>query len=195
MARSNRLLAVGAVVTLLGAVLVLAVLMLQGDSSPQATQEPPPAPPTATSAALADGDTAAVVAAQLDLADDVEAVAVTVDFQGSVAGLPAPGDRVHVYGLPRPGEDGEAPVIERLLDDVEVLAVTGASHDSNSGSPTVVLAVPDGDVAEMLTAHGSQSVHLSLVEGGRGLDDGDADTTADDTDGDDSDDGSQAADG
>ncbi len=174
MTRSNRLLAVGAVVTLLGAVLVLAVLTLQSPADPVVSDAPSSSSEPTTTAGAEDGpasdDPAAATAtpSALRLPDGMEAVALTVDFEGSVAGLPEVGDRVHVYGVPSAGsvrsEDDGGTRISRLLEDVEVLAITGADHTTNGGNPTVVLGVDPGDVGATLSSHGTTTVHLTLVE-------------------------------
>lgn len=184
MVRSNRLLLVGVAVTLLGAALVLALLSVQRDRV---------AAPGDTPAAAADGrradrtgtdgtngtdgggvtDTAprVVVGTGDDgggftLPEGTSAVAVTVDFQRSVAGLPTAGDRVDVYGRGDAPADGTP--LEQLLGDVEVLTITGAAHESNSGAPTVVLAVPVDEVADLLGSHLTDPVYLTLR--GRGAD-------------------------
>lgn len=169
MPRSNRLLAVGGIVTVLGAGLVLAVLTVgQPSDAPPSAAAPASTPveaTTTTSAATVEGGAVPVA---LELPDGLEAVAFTVDFQGSVAGLPQIGDRVHVYGVPSPGAlRSDAPAatrIDRLLEDVEVLAITGADHTTNGGSPTVVLGIDGDQVPAALTAHGTQAVHLTLVD-------------------------------
>lgn len=173
MTRSNRLLAVGAVVTLLGAALVLAVITLQSPADPVVSDAPTPSDEPTTTARVEDGpasdDPAAATAtpSALRLPDGLEAVALTVDFEGSVAGLPEVGDRVHVYGVPSASSvrsDDGGTRISRLLEDVEVLAITGADHTTNGGNPTVVLGVDPGDVGATLSSHGTTTVHLTLVE-------------------------------
>jgi Flp pilus assembly protein CpaB len=187
-ARSNRLLAVGGVVTVVGAGLVLAVLTVgRGPSEPTAdagTAPPPAATVEANGAVTEPVAESGAVPVVLDLPDGLEAVALTVDFEGSVAGLPSVGDRVHVYGVPAPSalrsEDAPATRIARLLDDVEVLAITGADHATNGGNPTVVLGIDGDQVPAALTAHGTQSVHLTLVDlAAAGSADGDDDEAAD----------------
>lgn len=170
MTRSNRLLAVGAVVTLLGAALVLAVITLQRPADPVASETTATSESTTDTRAddVASRDDPAATPSALTVPDGLEAVALTVDFEGSVAGLPEVGDRVHVYGVPvasplGSGEDG-ATRIRRLLEDVEVLAVTGADHETNGGNPTVVLGVEPSDVGTALSSHGTAAVHLTLVD-------------------------------
>ena len=176
MTRSNRLLALGGIVTLLGAALVAAVLMLQRPADPVSAAPPSSgseATPASDSRVSADDEAATVPVAVAEVPDGLEAVALTVDFEGSVAGLPQVGDRVHVYGVPASGastSDDGGP-IARLLEDVEVLAVTGADHQTNGGNPTVVLGVEPSAVGATLSSHASGSVHLTLVDRAGGSDD------------------------
>lgn len=179
MARSNRLLLVGGVITLLGAALVLLVMLNQNPSSTE-----PTAAPDEPSTSSARSDEVATPAVQtddegqpiFDVPEGMEAVALTVDFQRSVAALPAVGDRVNVYGVfanhaPDVAEglpDGEGgtslPAVSRILADVQILAVTGAAHDSNGGAPTFVVALDPTDVEAALYVHTAESIYLSLVD-------------------------------
>lgn len=173
MARSNRLILVGGAVTLLGAALVLAVLFLQRPASSAVDAS------SADEAPVAEAPAARVVVAQdqaeaitsFEIPEGTSAVAFTVDFQRSVAGLPRSGDRVDVYG--RSGDDADGSALDVVLRDVEVLTVTGAAHESNGGSPTAVLAVPEDEVAAALGSHLTDAVYLTLRR-----DDGDPEGTS-----------------
>lgn len=160
MARSNRLLLVGAAVTVLGAALVLAVLFVQrpptSPASPSTASETPVEAVEAPRVVVAQEGGEAVTS--FEIPKGTSAVAFTVDFQRSVAGLPSAGDRVDVFG--RAGD--ETDTIEQVLEDVAVLTITGAAHESNGGSPTVVLAVPDDEVAGALGRHLTDPVYLTL---------------------------------
>lgn len=178
MARSNRLLLAGGIVTLLGALLVLVVTMGQGSPSadPTAAERGGDDPSVQTSQA----DEPATPAVQVDedgqpifdIPEGREALALTVDFERSVAGLPAVGDRVNVYGVFATHEadlvDG-LPAVRRVLADVSVLAVTGAAHDSNGGAPTFVLALAPDDVEAAIWTHTAESIYLSLVDDDTGF--------------------------
>lgn len=201
--RANRLLIVGIIVTVVGAGLVGLVLLVERPPVRADTQTETTPPEAEVVADAEDGQDDAVfdprepVLEHLGSTDDVEAVALTVDFESSVAGLPQVGDRVHVYGIPEPdenqggGTDGSAPAdevaddgtadegtagdeadsvplagsVERLLTDVLVLGITGAVHEGNSGTPTLIVAVPADQVAGALSAHRYESVHVTLVAG------------------------------
>ena len=186
--RSNRLLLAGGVISLLGAVLVLVVMMGQGGSSdaPTIAADDPAGAATADADGVVDDgastDEPAVPAVQtdasgqpvFDVPEGMEAVALTVDFQRSVAGLPAVGDRVNVYGVftnqaadpvaDLGGDGAQLPAVRRVLADVPILAVTGASHSSNGGAPTFVVALAPEDVEAALYVHTAESIYLTLVD-------------------------------
>jgi Flp pilus assembly protein CpaB len=158
-ARSNRLLVAGGIVTLLGAALVLAVLYLQRDATPVAAQEPPPAEEVQAAQQTAPPP--------FEIPEGLEAVAVTVDFERSVAALPQAGDRVNVYVVFRNVSTdavGTLPAVRRILADVPVLAITGASHSSNTGTPTVVLGLDPADVEAAIYLNVVEDVYFSLVQ-------------------------------
>lgn len=150
--------------TLLGAALVLAVLFLGRPADRVVAAEPAPeatADPVAASRVVVAAESGEE-ATSFEIPEGTSAVAFTVDFQRSVAGLPSAGDRVDVYG--RAGDhDGSA--LEAVLDDVEVLTITGAAHESNGGAPTVVLAVPEAEVGGALGHHLTDPVYLTLRRG------------------------------
>lgn len=170
MARSNRLLIAGGAVTLLGIGLALVVALGQGPApEPSEVASPPTATASGTSGATV---TPAVQIDEdgepiFDVPEGMEAVAVTLEFQRSVAGLVAPGDRVNVFGVFSSTEvditDG-VPAVRRILADVTVLSVTGAEHASNGGSPTVVLALEPDEVETVIWTQTAESLYLSLVD-------------------------------
>lgn len=193
MNRANRLLIVGIIVTLVGGGLVGLVLLVERPPVRAETQTEVP-PPVVEADVAADEqdefDPRIAVLEHLDDVDDVEVVALTVDFESSVAGLPQVGDRVNVYGVPEPddaadadatehaeeGTAGDVPIddeegnllagsMERLLTDVVVLGITGAVHEGNGGTPTLVIAVPSAQMPGALSAHRYESVHFTLVAG------------------------------
>lgn len=184
MTRSNRLLVLGGVVTLLGVTLAMLVV-LTGRPPAEASEAPRVAAEQVSGAvdteeapAAPGGGTASDVAAPFEIPEGLEAVALTVDFQRGVAGLVSAGDRVNVYGvfvsiepdvvadLDEHAGGARLPAVRRVLADVPVLAVTGASHESNGGTPTVVVGLEPSDVEAAVYTHTAESVYLSLVEPG-----------------------------
>lgn len=181
--RSNRLLIIGLIVFVLGAALVLVFTRSSGDDDA----------PTAGDAATAPADPSATVpAAQpaaateiriprpLALPEGLEALALTLDFPQSVAGLPGPGDRVNLFGVFQnntperfssasdPAQAQAAtpePAVKLLAANVEVLAATGAIAENAGGATTIVVAV-DADTAErLLYASAFERLHATLVRG------------------------------
>lgn len=166
------MIAVGAVVLLLGVILVL--LLLRGSVGGD-----DPAPPEAdrdaqgedpdTGERERDSDSSDLVADEerstarvplpLEVEDGMEAVTVRAAFVRGAAALPTAGDRVVLYRLEAPeNEDAEDEVTgaapdgdaQRLLEDVEVLGVIGPRPAANDGSLTFVLAVDEADVPGLL---------------------------------------------
>lgn len=172
MARSNRLLIAGGAVTLLGIGLALVVALGQGPSPDRSEVAAPPAAATA-SGTTSEASVTPVVATDedgepiFDVPEGMEAVAITLEFQRSIAGLVAPGDRVNVFGVFASTEveitDG-VPGVRRILADVPVLSVTGAEHASNGGAPTVVLALEPDEVETVIWTQTAESLYLSLVD-------------------------------
>lgn len=181
---SNRLLIIGLIVFVLGAALVL-VVTRSGDEEPA---------PAAQSQAQAAEATAPVPVAQpaaatevriprpLALPDGYEALALTLDFSEAVAGLPAPGDRVNLFGVfqnhtPRAleasaagqpvtdaaGSDVPEPAVKLLAANVEVLAATGAIAENAGGATTVVVAVDAASAEKLLYANAFEQLHATLV--------------------------------
>ncbi|MBE0487153.1 Flp pilus assembly protein CpaB [Marinobacter sp.] len=95
---------------------------------------------------------------QLTLQDGVRAMAFELTSLSSIGGLIQPGDHVDIYGTFR-GAGGTEAGTARLIQNVEVLAVRGAmeqgsdsSDDSQRRNQTMVLSVPQKDVARLVLA-------------------------------------------
>lgn len=125
----------------------------------------------------------------LEVREGFEAVAVKVPYERAVASLPFPGDQVRVYRLPTAedmdaanpvapaGADGApvapnaAPTIppinppaELVLESVDVLGVIGPAPASNADSAlTLVLEVPNADVARVMQLANDREVYVSLL--------------------------------
>ena len=178
---NTRLVAIGALVLLVGVILVL--LILRGTVGGDDPGAPEVVAADATEQTeqgddgpeLVSGDetTTARVDLPLDLADGQEAVTVRASFARGVAALPAAGDRVVVYqvsdaeeadddGPGAPAPEGDA---ERILDDVEVLGVIGPRPAANDGTLTFVLAIDEADVPGLLPIARDAELWLTLLPG------------------------------
>lgn len=167
------MIAVGAVVLLLGVILVLLLLRgsvggddpapseadrdAQGEDSDTGERERD----SGSSDLVADGErSTARVPLPLEVEDGMEAVTVRAAFVRGAAALPTAGDRVVLYRLDEApeNEDAEDEAVgaapdrdaQRLLEDVEVLGVIGPRPAANDGSLTFVLAVDEADVPGLL---------------------------------------------
>lgn len=180
MARSNRLIALGAAVLVVGMGLTALALQAAGaDTGPAPAVAAPETPTTDTvpddPAVPASAAPEARAPEILDIPEGTEAVAFQLPFDAGVGAYPAPGDHVNVYGVygtdvtdgsvetQDPGND--SPSVRLTLHDVEVLAVIGASPVTG-GSPTFVFALSSRDVERAVLLHNAESAWLSLVPEG-----------------------------
>ncbi len=174
MARSTRLLLIGAVVFAVGVAATLFTLQ-SGDPAATAQEQAEPDPaPTATATTPPTEGTVATggdsgLPDRLDVPEGTEAVAVNVSYPQGVAALPGPGDHVNVYGVftnGAPGGEGQEalPMTRRVLTQVRVLARTGANVES-AGSPTYVLALTGQQTERMVLLSSAEQVWMSLVDG------------------------------
>jgi pilus assembly protein CpaB len=104
---------------------------------------------------------------QLSLADGVRAMAFELNSLSSIGGLVQPGDHVDIYGTFK-GSGGTDTGTTRLMRNVEVLAVRGtlepgadSSDDAQRRNQTMVLSVPQADVARLVLA--ASESRLSFV--------------------------------
>jgi hypothetical protein len=176
---STRLLSIGALVLVVGVILVL--LVLRGNAGGTTVAAPEDGPPDVTAAGqVEDGDSAPAVtpttveelaSVRLPLPasvpDGYEGVAVRASFIRGLAAIPTPGDHVNLYRATNGGEDeaglpvpGEA---ELVLDDLEVLALIGPLPTQNEGEVTFLLAVAPDDVATVLPVAGSSELWFTLL--------------------------------
>lgn len=180
MSRGTRLLLAGLLLVLLGLGYVIAVVVSGDDPPPDpppaVTPDPtPPGGQPQPDPEPSRPDARAPVVEELASTEGVVALAVTFDFEGSVAALPVPGDLVNVYGIPdlvepdpQPDAEPEPPApaasrVQLLLEGATVLAITGGDHGSNAGSPTIVLAVPEEQAGPLLSARRVERLHLAIV--------------------------------
>lgn len=177
--RSNRMIALGAAVLVVG--MGLATLALRSaDASPDADTSAAPAAPTDQDQQARAADEPADPALEpavrtpesLEVPEGTEAVALQVSFDAGVAAYPEPGDHVNVYGIFTRGVPGEGvdaedgnvpPSVHRVLTEVEVLSVVGADPVENAGSPTYVLALPPDDVERAVFLQNIERVWLTEV--------------------------------
>ncbi|MHA7855921.1 Flp pilus assembly protein CpaB [Marinobacter shengliensis] len=104
---------------------------------------------------------------QLSLADGARAMAFELNALSSIGGLIQPGDQVDIYGTFK-GTGGIDTGTTRLMRNVEVLAVRGAlepgsdaSDDAQRRNQTMVLSVPQAEVARLVLA--ASESRLSFV--------------------------------
>jgi Flp pilus assembly protein CpaB len=180
---NSRLLAVGFAVLVIGVLLVL-VIIRNGDETPADPAPPSTGQPTDAAAEqplpLSPEQLAtARLPLPLDVPDGSEAVAVRVNFMRGVAAIPAPGDRINVYRLPQDSDDArpetETPTVpgsglpprgpdaEQVLTDVEVLAVTGPLPSTNDGTLTFVVAATPDQVPGLLTLANDDELWFTLL--------------------------------
>lgn len=185
---NSRLLAIGFAVLVIGVALVFVVIRT-GDDDPAAPAQVADPGATATETAT-EAETpltpeqlsTARLPLPLEVPDDAEALAVRVNFARSVAAIPSPGDLVNIYRLPQPTADtpteagteapsspfGSAlpapgPDSEKVLDAVEVLAVTGPLPAANDGTLTFVLAVDPGEVPGLMSLANDDELWFTLL--------------------------------
>lgn len=189
---NSRLIAVGAVVLLVGVILVLLILRgtvgdddtgatAPADDAPAAdgTEEVEAARRDAEAAELvADGeDDTARVRLPLEIPEGQEAVTVQASFARGAAALPTAGDRVVAYRVAEGTED-DAPLdaddAERVLGGIEILGVIGPRPAANEGTLTVVLALDAADVPALLPVARDGALWLTLLP-----DDGTGDAAGD----------------
>jgi hypothetical protein len=172
---SGRMLIIGALVLVVGVILVL--LVLRADA--------------ATPAASPEGGDGDVAAAGQDAAgepvgqapramtveelssnrlplppevpDGSEAVAVRASFVRGLAAIPSPGDLVNLYRAGNGGEGVQVDDAELVLGDLEVLAVIGPLPTQNEGEVTFLLAVDPADVPGLLPVAGSSELWFTLL--------------------------------
>lgn len=187
---NSRLLAIGFAVLVVGVVLVLLIIRNTEDQpaepSPAATDQGTAADDEPTEAATPltqEQLSTARMPLPLDVPDGTEAMAVRVNFMRSVAAVPTAGDLVNLYRLPESpdDEDGQAgeddadqpttpttglpapgPDAQQVLEEVEVLAMTGPLPAANDGTLTVVLAVPTAEVAALMPLANASELWLTL---------------------------------
>jgi Flp pilus assembly protein CpaB len=180
---STRLLAIGALVLVVGVILVLLVLRGNVGGSPAAAPDPAGDDPADVTAAATTGSESApavvpttveeLASVRLPLPaavpDGYEGVAVRASFIRGLAAIPTPGDHVNLYRATTGGEtedDGTAgadPVAELVLPDLEVLALIGPLPTQNEGEITFLVAVEPDDVGTLLPVAGSGEVWFTLL--------------------------------
>jgi hypothetical protein len=179
---STRLLAVGALVLVVGVILVL--LVLRGNVG--TTAAAPDGPVDASAAAQLQEEAAAtppapttieeLAAVRLPLPptvpDGYEAVAVRASFVRGLAAIPTPGDHVNLYRAADTDEEtpDEPAAAELVLDDLEVLALIGPLPTQNEGEVTFLLAVDPADVPALLPVAGSAELWFTLLPQGEAED-------------------------
>src|SRR5690554_1323457 len=104
---------------------------------------------------------------QRSLGDGARAMAFELNSLSSIGGLIQPGDQVDIYGTFK-GSGGTDTGTTRLMRNVEVLAVRGTlepgsdtSDDAQRRNQTMVLSVPQADVARLVLA--ASESRLSFV--------------------------------
>lgn len=180
---NSRLLAVGFAVLVIGVLLVL-VIIRNGDDTPAEPAPSSTGQPTDTAAEQPqtlspEQQATARLPLPLDVPDGAEAVAVRANFMRGVAAIPAPGDRINVYRLPQSSQDSPAateaptapgaglppqgPDAQRVLTDVEVLAVTGPLPSTNDGTLTFVVAATPEQVPGLMTLANDDELWFTLL--------------------------------
>jgi hypothetical protein len=194
---NSRLVAVGAVVLLLGVILVLLILRgsVGGDetapdpvAAESADQDEEPDEASHEQVELVDEDDDATVRVPLPLEveDGFEAVTVRVAYDRGLAALPQAGDRIVLYRLAADPEEQDADRVEedadasappgddaeRVLDEVEVLGVIGPRPAANDGTLTFVVALEEDEVPGILPLARDGAIWFTLLpdEDGAGTD-------------------------
>jgi hypothetical protein len=177
---STRLLSIGALVLVVGVILVL--LVLRGNVGTPAAAPADGDAEVTTAGQVEDGETTVtptatvtpttveeLASARLPLPasvpDGYEAVAVRVSFVRGLAAIPTPGDRVNLYKSGNAGDDPLAEDVdaELVLPDLEVLSLIGPLPTQNEGEITFLLAVEPADVPGLLPVAGKAELWFTLL--------------------------------
>lgn len=183
---NSRLLAVGVAVLVVGVLLVLVIIRNTEDPAAQPSPvaaEDDPVDAAGVSTSSDDGQqmtpeqlSTARLPLPVEVPEGLEAVAVRANFMRSVAAVPSPGDVVNLYRLPQPTQEGEGreptspgvlppagPDAAPLVQEAQVLAVTGPLPASNDGTLTLVIAVPPDVVPGIMAVANEAEVWFTLL--------------------------------
>lgn len=161
--RSTRLIAVGAAALVVGTALT-ALAVRGADGAAAAPAQPEPAVAAVETAPPV--EPAPRIPASIEVPDGHEAVALQLPYDAGVAGLPAAGDRVNVYGVFGAGRtEGEesGPRVEAVLAGVQVLAITGPDVEAAGGSPTIVVALTPDQTPKAIFLQAAERTWLTLT--------------------------------
>ena len=168
--RSSMLIAIGAVVFVLGASLAF-LAMRHGDGKSTAevkTAASTPAPKAG------DVTPAGAQVPSFSIPSGKQAVAVSVPFVSGVAGFVKPGDKVNLFGTIKPGSPAPknlapTPVAKLILSDIEVL-YSSATPATPAGTPTTfVLALSPADAEQVVYFQSFEGLYLSLARSDQGI--------------------------
>lgn len=168
---SNRLLLIGALVFVVGVVLVLLVFWgLNGDDEPTQVVTDQPTSQVQDPAPQATGP-AILMPRPLEVPSDMEGVAIELTRIRGLVSVPVPGDLVSIYQLQDAStfllEDPADPVSEPilpesatlLLSEIEVLGNAGGTE----GAATFIISVPPNEVADLLPLIEAKQLWFTLL--------------------------------
>lgn len=173
---SSRMLIIGALVLVVGVILVLLVLRADAGTpaaSPDGGQDVAAAGQVESGEPVGQAAQAqAMTVEELssgrlplppEVPDGFEAVAVRASFVRGLAAIPSPGDLVNLYRSGNGEEGAQVDDAEFVLGDLEVLAVIGPLPTQNEGEVTFLLAVDPADVPGLLPVAGSSELWFTLL--------------------------------
>lgn len=166
---SNRLLLIGALVFVVGVVLVLLVFWgLNNNDEPTQVVTEQPTSQVQDPAAQPTGPVA-LLPRPLEVPSDMEGVAIELSRVRGLISIPVPGDLVAIYQLQDSStfvlEDPADPVSEPVLPDSATLLMSGVEVLGNAGSeePTFIISLSPSDVPELLPLIEAKQLWFTLL--------------------------------
>ena len=165
--RSNILVAIGAAGLILGVVVVLLVIKHNNDNNKKKNQTAVTAPAAGTPATVAPATAGQpVVLAPLPIPAGKQALAIQVGYIQGGAGYAKQGDIVDVYGVIKGTPINlnlKLPLAKLIVQNAQVLAVTGAAPATPPSSPVYLLAVDAYQAEQVIFLSTFESIYLSIV--------------------------------
>ena len=164
--RSNILVAIGSAGLILGVIVVLLVIKHNNDNNKKKNQTAVTAPAAGAPATVPPVAGQPAVLAPLPIPAGKQALAIQTSYIQGGAGYAKQGDIVDVYGVIK-GQpinlNLKLPFAKLIVQNVQVLAVTGASPATAPTSPVYLLAVDANQAEQVIFLSTFESIYLSIV--------------------------------